>query len=81
MNDFDFTWDYRIVNEKSANGGEDWYCIKEVIYNLKGEPQGFSAPCLGSEDMESFKRVWDMVQKGMTLPPLQEEDFETVEDY
>jgi hypothetical protein len=75
MDDFDFTWNYRIVNEKSANGGEDWYCIKEVVYNLKGEPLGYSEPCLGSEGMESFNTVWYMIQDGMKLPPLQEEDF------
>jgi len=27
-----FVWDYRIVNTKTANGGEDWYCLQEVVY-------------------------------------------------
>ena len=70
----DFFWNYRIVNTKTANGGEDWYCIQEVVYE-DGKPIGYGAPCLGSESMESFGDVWHMMQEAMTLPPLQEEDF------
>jgi len=75
--EFDFTWQYRIVNAKSENGGEDWYCIKEVVYYKEdfGKPSGFLDPCLGSEDMESFKEVWAMIGSAWDKPPLQEEDF------
>lgn len=79
-NDFDFTWDYRIVNAKSENGGEDWYCLKEVTYN-NGKPTGYGEPCVGSEDADSFKNIWNMMEKAMQLPPLQEEDFEKREGY
>ena len=75
-----FVWNYRIVNTKTANGGEDWYCIQEVVYSVDGKPESFGAPCLGSEDMESFGNVWYMMQEAMKLPPLQEEDFPTQED-
>jgi hypothetical protein len=68
-------WNYRIVNTKTQNNGEDWYCLQEVFYNDADEPTGFGAPCLGSEDMESFKDVWYMMKCAMKLPPLQEEDF------
>jgi len=78
--DFDFTWDYRIVNAKSENGGEDWYCLKEVTYT-EGKPVGYGEPCVGSEDADSFKNVWNMMEKAMQLPPLQEEDFEKGEGY
>ena len=74
-----FVWNYRIVNTKKANGGEDWYCLQEVVYAEDGKPESFGAPCLGSEDMESFGDVWYMMQEAMTLPPLQEEDFPTQE--
>ena len=74
-----FVWNYRIVNTKTANGGEDWYCIQEVVYAENGKPESFGAPCLGSEDMESLRDVWYMMQEAMTLPPLQEEDFPTQE--
>ena len=71
----DFFWNYRIVNTKSLNGGEDWYCLQEVVYNEDGKPEGYGAPCTGSEDMESLRDVWHMMEKAMSLPPLQEEDF------
>ena len=35
----DFFWNYRIVNTKTANGGEDWYCIQEVVYDENGKPE------------------------------------------
>ena len=73
----DFFWNYRIVNVKTMNNGEDWYCIQEVAYDENGKPTGYGAPCLGSEDMESLKEVWRMVEAAMTLPPLQEGDFVT----
>ena len=68
-------WNYRIVNTKSENSGEDWYCLQEVFYNDKGVPCGYSAPCTGSENMETLKEVWHMMQEAMELPPMQEEDF------
>ena len=70
-----FVWNYRIVNTKSLNGGEDWYCIQEVVYAEDGKPEGYCNPCLGSEDMESFGDVWHMMHEAVKLPPLQEEDF------
>jgi hypothetical protein len=70
-----FTWNYRIVNAKSENGGEDWYCLQEVVYNKNGEPTGHGDPCTGSEDMESLKDVFKMLNEAMELPPLQESDF------
>jgi hypothetical protein len=36
---------------------------------------------VGSEDADSFKNVWNMMEKAMQLPPLQEEDFEKGEGY
>ncbi len=69
-------WNYRIVNTKSDNDGEDWYCLQEVCYDMEGKPTGYGEPCLGSESMESFGDVWHWIQEAMKLPPLQEEDFE-----
>jgi hypothetical protein len=76
---FDFTWNYRIVNDKRGNGGEDWYCLKEVAYDDLGKPTGYGDPCLGAEDMESFMQTWEWIAAAMTLPPLQPEDFTTKE--
>ena len=71
---FDFTWSYRMVNAKSENGGEDWYCLKEVSYR-NGKPEGYGNPCTGSETVESMRVLCDRWMKAMQLPPLQEEDF------
>lgn len=73
--DGSFTWNYRIVNTKSKNGGEDWYCLQEVCYNSKGKPTGYGNPCTGSESMKSMRKVWEMMGEAMNLPPLQEKDF------
>lgn len=68
-------WNYRIVNTKTQNNGEDWYCLQEVFYDDKGVPCGYSAPSTGSECMETLQNVWYMMQEAMELPPMQEEDF------
>jgi hypothetical protein len=69
-------WNYRIVNTKSANGGEDWYCLQEVYYDgHTKKPYAYCAPCTGSEDMESLRDVWHMMEEAMKNPPLQEGDF------
>lgn len=68
-------WNYRIVNLKSQNGGEDWYCIREVYYDEKKKPEGHSEPCVGSESLEDLKNVLDMVKKATKLAVLQESDF------
>ncbi|MGA1008477.1 MAG: hypothetical protein ACO3SE_07885 [Sedimenticolaceae bacterium] len=67
-------WNYRIVNVKSKNGGKDWYCLQEVHYR-GGKPMGYGEPCLGSETMETFMFVWQMLEQALKEPPLQEEDF------
>lgn len=68
-------WNYRIVNTKSQNAGEDWYCLQEVYYE-DDKPIGYCDPCTGGDDMEELKRVFVWMGKALELPPLQEEDFE-----
>jgi hypothetical protein len=70
-----FTWNYRVVNDKRNNGGEDWYVLREVVYNKKGEPTGYAEPCLGSETVDGMTEVWEMMCAAMEHPPLQESDF------
>jgi len=67
-------WNYRIVNAKSENGGEDWYCLKEVVYQ-DGKPWGYNDPCIGSDDMDSMRDVWRLMSLAMEVPPMQESDF------
>jgi hypothetical protein len=68
-------WNYRIVNIKSDNDGEDWYCLQEVCYDMGGKPTGYAIPCTGSESMDGMRNVWHMMAEAMQLPALQEEDF------
>jgi len=68
-------WNYRIVNCKSENDGDDWYCLQEVFYDENDNPIGYSDPCTGSEDMESLKWVFEKMNMAMTKAALQEEDF------
>jgi len=74
-----FTWNYRIVNDRRGNGGEDWYCLREVAYDDLGKPTGYGDPCVGSETMEGMRKVWEMMQHALEHPPLQEDDFTTKE--
>lgn len=69
-------WNYRIVNLKSENGGEDWYCIREVYYDDNDKPEGHSDVAVGSESLEDVLNVLDMMRKATELPALQESDFE-----
>jgi hypothetical protein len=69
-------WNYRIVNLKSENGGEDWYCIREVYYDENGKPEGHSDVSVGSESLEDVQNVLDMMRKATELPALQEGDFD-----
>ena len=71
MNDFDFYWNYRVVNTKSKNGGEDWYCVREVFYDEKKKPEGHSDVSVGSESLEDVQNVLDMMSKALKLPVLQ----------
>jgi hypothetical protein len=69
-------WNYRIVNLKSENGGEDWYCIREVYYDENNKPEGHSDVSVGSESLEDVQNVLDMMRKATELPALQESDFD-----
>jgi hypothetical protein len=75
----DFTWNYRVVNATTENGGDDWYCLREVYYDDLGKLIGHAPACVGSEDMESLRDVWYMMEEAMKLPPLEEDDFTTKE--
>jgi hypothetical protein len=70
-----FTWNYRIVNLKSENGGEDWYCLREVVYDTQGNPQGSMTPCVGGDSMEEMRSMMSLIAQATTSPAIQEEDF------
>jgi hypothetical protein len=71
-----FFWNYRIVNLKSENGGDNWYCMREVYYNEQNKkPFGHCEASLSSETMKGARSVGSMMMKALKLPPMQEEDF------
>ena len=72
-------WNYRIVNLKSENGGEDWYCIREVYYGDNKELEGHSDIAVGSESLEDLSNVLHMMGEALKLPVLQEGDFDNGE--
>jgi len=68
-------WNYRVVNLKSENAGEDWYCIREVYYSDDNEPEGHCDIAVGSDSPEDLANVLQMMGKALTLPVLEESDF------
>lgn len=70
-------WNYRVVNLKSQNGGDDWYELQEVTYDDNNKPTDYSEPCLGSETYEGFVELFkDMITHAvLNEKPMQEEDF------
>ncbi len=68
-------WNYRIVNEPSENGGEDWFELKEVYYHEDMSLMGYAGPCTGAETLDGVKDLLNWWVHAMTLPPLHENDF------
>lgn len=72
------TWNYRLVNMPSKNGGEKWLELCEVYYDRKGRPVAYASPCLGSETRKGAAWVGRKIAKGMSQPPLHEKMFGNV---
>ena len=69
-------WNYRVVNLKSMNGGENWYAVCEVFYDEETKkPEGFTTFQLGGETVNELEDVLQMIDKAFTLPVLEESDF------
>ena len=69
-------WNYRVVNLKSMNGGENWYAVCEVFYDEETKkPEGYSTFQLGGETVNELEDVLQMIDKAFTLPVLEESDF------
>jgi hypothetical protein len=70
-------WNYRIVNLKSQNGGDDWYALQEVSYDDDGKPTGYGSPCIGSKTLEQVHDLLtNWIRNAVDEEPLQEKDFE-----
>lgn len=70
----EFTWNHRLVNVPSENGGEQWITVQEVHYE-NGKPTGYGEPCYGSETLEGAKQVCAWFAEAASKPVLHEDDF------
>ncbi len=69
-----WTWDYRIVNTPSINGGDAWYALHEVHYQ-DGVPVGYTDPCTGGDTPEEVAVLGMWIAAAFTLPVLHEDDI------
>ena len=78
-------WNYRVVNLKTMNGGENWYAVCEVFYDEETKkPEGYTTFQLGGETVNELEDVLQMIDKAFLLPVLEESDFpqgEVAEEY
>ena len=74
MSEHEFTWNHRLVNVPSENGGEPWIALQEVHYE-DGKPTGYGEPCCGSETLEGAKQVCAWFAEAASKPVLHEDDF------
>ena len=73
-------WNYRVVNLKTMNGGENWYAVCEVFYDEETKkPEGYTTFQLGGETVSELEDVLQMIDKAFTLPVLEESDFPNIE--
>ena len=66
------TWNHRVVNVKTQNGGEDWFTIREVFYE-DGKPIGHTGACYGSETEEGLFTTLSRMLSALQLPVLNED--------
>lgn len=66
------SWNYRVVRFDSE---EEYYEIKEVFYNDKGEPTGYSDAVCGAETYDGLFKCMELMQSAHSKPVLNDEDF------
>ena len=70
------TWNYRVINVPSRNGGEDFIQVCEVYYNEDGRPIGYTyVEQIGGETVQSAKNNWEQIAEAFQHPVLHESQF------
>jgi hypothetical protein len=70
------SWNYRVVHFKHPEFEEDdYYEIKEVFYDVGGEPVGYSDAVCGSDTYEGLFKCMSMMQSAHAKPVLNESEF------
>ena len=73
-NERGYTWNHRVINTPSKNGGEDWYTFQEVGYE-NGVPTGYGDACMGGDTVKELTDLVARLQLALTKPVLHEDDF------
>jgi hypothetical protein len=74
----EITWNHRIVNCPSENGGDDYFVIKEVHYDADGKPNGYTDAFMGGDDLEGVQWLINRFQDALAEPAMHEDDFKNV---
>jgi hypothetical protein len=69
------TWNHRVVDMTTENGGEPLFEVREVFYNDDGVPVGHGEPSVMSETMEGLAKLLDRMQEALAQPVLKPKDF------
>ena len=73
MSDGEFTWNHRLVNRPSTNGGEDLFYFAEVHYETDGSI-GATPPFFESETPEGMALLAERLLQAAKEPVLHEND-------
>ena len=68
------TWNHRVVDMTTENGGESLFAIREVFYR-NGRPASHGEPNAVSEDMEGLEWCIGEMRDALKQPILKLNDF------
>jgi hypothetical protein len=70
----EYTWNHRLMNCPSENGGDDYYCFVEVHYE-DGEPVGYTDAFMGGETVDEVRELVTRLYGALGTPVLHEDEF------
>ena len=68
------TWNHRVVDMTTENGGESLFAIREVFYR-NGRPASHGEPSMVSENMEGLEWLVNEIRDALRQPMLKPKDF------
>ena len=70
----EYTWNHRLMNCPSENGGDDYFCFVEMHYE-DGKPIGYSEAFMGGDTVEEVRELVTRLYGAMGKPVLHEDTF------
>lgn len=70
----DYTWNHRLMNCPSENGGDDYFCFVEVHYE-DGKPIGYTEAFMGGDTVDEVRELMTWLQGALDKPVLHEDEF------